>query len=723
MNDITVFDESRRQFMKGSAALVGGLVISFYLPMKVGRAYAAEARPEQVYPPNAFIRIARDNSITIVVNKSEMGQGVYTSLPMMLAEELEADWSRINIESAPVAAVYNHTGFGMQLTGGSTSVASSWEQLRRVGAMGRILLVRAAAQKWGVPESECRAEYSQVRHDGSGRSASYGALADAAAKLPMPVSVPLKDPKDFKLIGKPTKRLDTPAKVNGSAQFGLDVYLPDMLTVLIARSPVFGGKVKSFDAKKARKQPGVRGVYQVPTGVAVAATGFWPARTARDLLEIEWDEGPGAALTTTKMRADYLALAKQPGAVARTEGDIAKGFADAHQYVSADYELPYLAHAAMEPLNVVVDLKPNHCSIWTGTQAQTMDRAAAAKVAGLKPEQVEIHTTYLGGGFGRRANPRSDFVKEAVQVAKAIKKPIKVVWTREDDMRGGNYRPMWADHIEAAIAEDGSPLAWKHTIVGQSIVADTPLEGMLVKNGIDVTSVEGAATLPYVIPNLQVELHSPKNAVPVQWWRSVGHSHTAFVVETMIDELAYLAKQDPVTYRLDILPIASHYRKVLQLAADKAGWGKKQLPAGHAYGVAVHQSFGSHVAEIAEVSLEDGRIRVHRVIAAVNCGMVINPDGVRQQVESGIVYGLSAALHGAITLQDGRVVQSNFNDYAPLRFSEMPQVEVHIVESSEHPSGIGEPGTPPIAPAVANAVFALTGKRLRRMPFDQESLV
>ena len=722
MNTITTHNPSRRKFLTDSAALMGGLVIGFYLPLKSGRAFAAEEHAKQIYPPNAFIRIAADDSITIVVNKSEMGQGVYTSLPMLIAEELEADWSRIHVESAPVAAVYNHTGFGMQLTGGSTSINSSWEQLRRVGANARVLLIRAATQQWGVPESECHAENSQVIHAKSGRKSSYGALADAAAKLPLPENVELKLPKDFKLIGKSMKRLDTPEKINGSAQFGLDVYPPGVLTVLIARSPVFGGKVKSFDATEARKLPGVQGIYQVPTGLAVAATGFWPAKTARDLLEIEWDEGPGAALSTPKMHAEYLELAKQPGLVARKEGDTEQGFKQAHKSLSAEYEVPYLAHAAMEPLNVVVDLQPEHCIIWTGTQAQTMDRASAAKISGLKPEQVEIHTTFLGGGFGRRANPRSDFVTEAVQVAKVIGKPVKVVWTREDDIRGGNYRPMWADHIEAAIAKDGKPLAWKHTIVGQSIVADTPFEAFITKNGIDATSVEGASTLPYEIPNLQVDLHSPKNVVPVQWWRSVGHSHTAFVVETMIDELAHLAGKDPVAYRLDILPAASRYRGVLQLAAKNAGWGKKKLPANHAYGLAVHESFHSYVAEIAEVSLENGKIHVHRVVAAVDCGMVINPDGVRQQVEGGIVYGLSAALHGAITLENGRVVQSNFHDYVPLRFSEMPQIEVHIVESNEHPTGIGEPGTPPIAPAVANAVFKLTGKRLRCMPFDQETL-
>lgn len=725
MNDMNLQDPSRRKFMQGTAALAGGLVIGTYLPLRSGRALAAEAPPAQAakqeYPPNAFIRIAPDDSITIIVNKSEMGQGVYTSLPMLVAEELEADWSRIRIEAAPVAPVYNHTVFGgIMLTGGSTSVASSWEQMRRVGASARMMLVRAAAQQWGVPESECHAEMSQVIHAPSGRKTGYGAVADAANRFPLPVNVPLKQPAEFKIIGKPTRRLDTPAKTNGTAQFGLDVRLPGMLTVLVARSPVFGGKVQRFDATEALKVPGVEGVYQVPTGVAVAANGFWPAKVARDMLEIHWDEGPGAALSTPKMRAEYLELSRKPGLVARKEGDVAQGIKGAHKIVRAEYEVPYLAHATMEPLNVVVDLKPDHCSIWTGTQFQTVDRNMAAQAVGLKPEQVEIHTMYLGGGFGRRANPHSDFVTEAAQVASAVGKPVKVVWTREDDMHGGYYRPMWVDHIEAGVAKDGKPVVWKHTIVGQSIMAGTPFESLMTKDGIDAASVEGAAQVPYLIPNLQVDLHSPKNVVPVQWWRSVGHSHTAFIVETMVDELAHLAGKDPVAYRLGILPADSRYRGVLKLAAQKAGWGRKELPEGHAYGVAVHKSFESYVAEIAEVSLSGKKIRVHHVVAAVDCGMVVNPDGVRQQVEGGIVYGLSAALRGAITLENGRVQQSNFDTYTPLRLPEMPKVEVHIVESSEPPTGIGEPGVPPIAPAVANAVFALTGKRLRRMPFNQE---
>lgn len=723
MNDMILNNPERRAFLKTTAAVMGGLVIGFYLPNKSGRAYAADARPKPVYPPNAFIHIAPDDSINILLNKSEMGQGVYTSLPMLIAEELECDWQHIKVEFAPVAPVYNHTTFGMQMTGGSSSIPSSWEQMRRIGAGARTMLVRAAAQQWGVPETECHAANSVVKHAKSGRHASYGALAEAANKLAMPEHVELKQPKDFRIIGKPVKRLDTPMKINGSAQFGLDVYLPGMLTVVLARCPVFGGEVKSYDATAALKVKGVQGVYKVPSGIAVAAEGFWPAKKARDLLVIEWNEGEGAALSSPTMIASYLEQAKTPGVVAHKAGDAAQGMQSAHKTVSAEYAVPYLAHAAMEPLNVVVDLQPEHCTIWTGTQSQTMDRNMAAQTAGLTSDQVEIHTTFLGGGFGRRANPRSDFVIEAVQVAMAVGKPVKVVWTREDDTRGGNYRPLWADRIEAGIDKQGKPHAWRHTIVGQSIVHNTAFEAFMVKNGIDPTSVEGAADMPYLIPNVQVDLHTTRNEVPVQWWRSVGHSHTAFVVETMVDELAHLAGKDPVAYRLAFLPLKSRERGVLQLAAQHAGWGKRKLPHGHALGAAVHKSFNSYVAEIAEVSLVDGRVHVHKVWAGVDCGMVINPDGIRQQIESAIAYGLSAALHGEITLEKGRVMQSNFNDYPPIRLSEMPQVEVHIVQSHEAPTGIGEPGTPPIAPAVANAIFKLTGKRLRRMPFDRETLV
>ena len=716
---------ARRKFLRDLAVLGGGLVIGFRLPEKGGRAWAVEeaaAGAAKVYPPNAFIRIAPDDSVTLIVNKSEMGQGVYTSLPMLINEELDAPWERIRIEPAPVAAVYNHTQFGIQLTGGSTSVASSWEQLRGVGASARILLVQAAAQRWGVPASACKAENGRIFHPDGHTSLSYGEVAEEAGKLPLPAEVPLKDPKHFKWIGKSLKRLDTPEKITGKAVFGIDVRLPNMLTVLVARSPVFGGKLKRFDATEALKVPGVVGVYEVPTGVAVAANGFWPAKTARDLLQTEWDEGEGAALSTAKLREEYFALARTPGAVARRDGDVAAGLKAAVKTVRAEYEVPYLAHAPMEPLNVTVDLRPDHCTIWTGTQSQTLDRMAAATAAGLQPEEVEIYTTYLGGGFGRRANPHADFVTEAVQVAKAVGRPVQVIWTREDDLRGGYYRPMWVDVIEAAIGKGGKPVAWKHTIVGQSIMEGTPMAAAMIKDGVDASSVEGAANLPYFIPNIQVELHSPKNPVPVQWWRSVGHSHTAFVVETMIDELAHLARQDPVKFRLSLLPHGSRHHAALQLAAQKAGWGKTKPAPGHAFGVAVHESFGSVVAEVAEVSLENGQVRVHRVVAAVDCGRVINPDGVVQQIEGGIVYGLAAALHGEITLEGGRPVQSNFHDYPILRHSEMPRVEVYLVPSEAPPSGVGEPGTPPIAPAVANALFALTGKRVRRLPFARENL-
>jgi len=716
---------SRRGFLKASTVGVAGLVIGFYLPMgRSGRAFAAEApaAPAQSYPPNAFIRIAPDNTVTLLINKSEMGQGVYTSLAMLINEELDADWSKVRVEAAPVAPVYNHTVFQTQLTGGSTSVASSWEQMRRIGATARIMLIEAAAKQWQVPSSECHADNGYIVHK-SGKKLSYGELATAANQLVPPANVPLKQPKDFKLVGKATKRLDSPEKVNGKAQFGLDVYLPDMLTVVIARSPVFGGKVKSFNADEARKVPGVKAVVQVPSGVAVAANGFWTAKTARDLLKIEWDEGPGGKLSSAGLLAEYTELAQKPGNDARKQGaDAATTLKGAAKAVSAAYTVPYLAHAPMEPLNCVVDLKKDSCEIWTGTQMQTVDRMSAAAIAGLKPEQVQIHTTYLGGGFGRRANPVSDFVGEAIHVAKQIKQPIKVVWTREDDIHGGFYRPLWVDRVEAGIGSDGKPVAWRHTIVGQSIATGTPFEGFMVKDGVDATSVEGAANMPYAIPNIHVDLHSPRHEVPVLWWRSVGHSHTAFVVETMMDELAHLAGQDPVEYRLALLQGSPRHQGVLRLAAEKAGWGKP-LPQGRAYGVAVHQSFESYVAEVAEVSIDNGKVRVHKVVCAVDCGFVVNPDGVRQQLESAVVYGLSAALHGEITLENGRVQQSNFHDYPPLRYSEMPAVEVHIVQSDAAPTGIGEPGTPPVGPAVANAVFALTGKRLRSMPFDKITLV
>jgi isoquinoline 1-oxidoreductase beta subunit len=698
----------------------GGLILGIHLPVRESFSETPK-QPAAPIVPNAFIRIGTDDTVTIIVNHSEMGQGVYTSLPMLIAEELECDWSKVRVESAPVDPVYNHTAYGMQMTGGSSSVWSEYERLRKVGAAAREMLIAAAAAVWKVDKASCRTEKGKVIL-GSGKKLTYGQLADKAAVMPVPQDVTLKDPSKFKIIGKPTKRLDTPDKISGRAIFGLDMRVLGMLTALVARPPVFGAKVVSVNADKAKTVPGVQDVVQVPSGVAVIASGFWPAKKGRDALEIVWDEGEGATFSTSGMRDQYANLAKTPGAVAGKEGDSAVAFPKAAKQVSAEYEVPYLSHATMETLNCLVDLRADSCEIWTGTQFQTVDRNAAARVAGLEPEKVKIHTTFLGGGFGRRANPRSDFVIEAVQVAKAVGKPVKVVWTREDDITGGYYRPMWFDRIVAGLDAGGNPVAWQHTIVGQSILSGTPFEQMLVKNGVDGTSVEGAKDIPYGIQNILVDLHSPKLAVPVLWWRSVGHSHTAFVVESFMDELAYAAGKDP--YELRRMLLAGHPRHlgVLNLAAQKAGWGMPPQK-GRARGMAVHESFGSYVAQVAEVSVSPaGQARVHKVVCAVDCGRFVNPGTIKAQMEGGIVFGLSAALYGAITFKNGRVEQSNFNDYPLLRLNEMPEVEVHIVPSTEKPGGIGEVGVPPIAPAVCNAIFTLTGKRIRRLPIRVEEL-
>jgi isoquinoline 1-oxidoreductase beta subunit len=711
----------RREFLKAGAALGGGLLISLYVPEFVPAARAADSAAKPV-ALNAFVRIGTDESVTVISNHSEMGQGIYTSLPMLLNEELEADWARVRVESSPVDAVYNHTVFGLMMTGGSTTTNSEYDRFRKMGAMARIMLIAAAAQSWNVDSQTCRAEKGFVIHTATGRRASYGSLAEAASRIAPPKDIPLKDPKDFTLVGKPVHRLDTPSKTNGTARFGLDVYIPGMLTAVVARAPVFGGKVVSFNADQAKAIPGVVNVVQVPSGVAVIAKGFWPAKLGREKLEITWDDGPGAALSTVEMRANFSTLSKTPGLVARKVGDPAAALAGAAKTITAEYEVPYLAHCMMEPLNTVVDLHEDRCEIWTGTQFQTGDRAAAAKVAGLKPEQVTLHTTLLGGGFGRRANPSCDFVTEATEVAKAAKVPVKVVWTREDDIRGGWYRPMWYDHFAAGLDASGNPVAWTHTIVGQSIMAGTMFESYGIKNGIDSASVEGAADILYGIPNLQVDLHTPKNEVPVQWWRSVGHSHTGFSVEAFLDEVAHAGGKDPYELRRTLLAGQPRMLAVLDLAAQKANWGSA-LPAGRARGIATHFSFDSYVAQVAEISVEkDGTVRVHRVVAAVDCGRTVNPDTVKAQLEGGIIFGLTAALKTEITLDKGRVQQRNFNDYPMVRMFESPTIEVFIVPSTEHPTGVGEPGVPPVAPAVANAIFAATGKRVRRLPIKPEDL-
>jgi isoquinoline 1-oxidoreductase beta subunit len=709
-------DMTRRQFIKSGALLGGGLVLACHLPF--GRK-SALAGQQGEFAPNAFLRISPDESITIIVNKSEMGQGVYTSLPMLVAEELCCNWKKVRFLPSPVAPEYNHAQFGpIMVTGGSSSVRSEWARLSLAGAAAREMLISAAAQIWNVAPASCKAENGFVISP-SGIKLSYGQLVEKAAKLPVPKEPQLKAGKK-NLLGTPAKRLDSPAKINGSAIFGIDVQEPGMLTAVIARPPVFGGKVVSFNADKAKAIPGVRSVVAIEAGVVVAADDFWQAQKGRELLTIIWDEGKWSSLSTPAMHEQYARLAETPGLVARKDGDAAKYLDNNHEKVEAVFEMPYLAHATMEPLNCFVDLKKDRCLIRTGSQFQTIDRAAAARVAGLKPEQIIFETTFLGGGFGRRANPASDFVVEAVQTAKALGKPVKLMYTREDDMKSGYYRPMWYNRVEAALDKKGFPLAWRHRIVGQSIIAGTPFEPVMVKDGVDHTSVEGASDTPYSIPNLQVELHSTTNGVPVLWWRSVGHSHTAFVMESFMDELAHKAGQDPYRYRRILLAKHPRNLKVLQTAAEKAGWGKP-LPKGRARGIAVHESFGSFIAQVAEVSLDKGgSIKVHRVVCAIDCGRIVNPDTVKAQMESGIIFGLSAALYGAITFKNGRVEQGNFDSYPLVRMGVAPKIEVHIVASNEEPGGVGEPGVPPIAPAVANALFALNGARVRTLPMTPE---
>ena len=590
------------------------------------------------------------------------------------------------------------------------------------GATAREMLIAAAAKSWKVDQSTCRAENGRVIHKG-GKSVGYGELVDKAAKMPVPREVALKKPEACKIVGKPRHRLDSPAKINGTAEFGLDVRLPGMFTAVVAHPPVFGGKVKSFKAERAKAVPGVKDVFQVPSGVAVVATGFPAAQKGREALEIVWDEGEWARLNTPEMVKEYALMAATPGNMARKDGDPEQAYARSARKLTAEYSVPYLAHATMEPLNCAVDLRKDGCDIWTGTQSQTGDRNAAARVLGLKPEQVKLHTTFLGGGFGRRANPADDFVVTAAEVAKVLKKPVKVVWTREDDMKAGFYRPMWYDRLMAGLDDKGGLIAWWHTIVGQSITTGTAFEGMLVKNGIDGTSVEGAQDIPYAIPNLLVDLHSPRLGVPVQWWRSVGHSHNAFVVESFLDESSPCRRKRPLR-----VPPRPPCRQAPPPGGVGAGRGKGRLGStaprrGTAAGIAVHESYGSFVAHVAEVSVDPkGKVLVHRVVCAVDCGRYVNPDTITAQMESGIIFGLSAALYGEITLKNGRVEQSNFHDYPVLRISETPRMEVHIVQNREKPGGIGEPGVPTVAPAVANAVFAATGQRVRSLPIRAEEL-
>ena len=722
---------SRRGFLKGTGAVAAAaLTIGFEWAGSTRRAVAgAAAAPagDPAFAPNAFLRIGADDSVTVIAKHVELGQGAYTGIATIVAEELDADWSKVRVESAPADAKrYANLLFGtLQGTGGSSAMSNSWAQLRDAGGKARAMLLTSASMRWGVPVGELTVERGVVHHLASRRHANFGSLAGDAAKLPVPGSVTLKSAKDFKLIGTRLARVDVPAKCDGTAQFTLDVQLPGMLVALLERPPLFGATVKSFDSMAAAAVPGVVKVVQVPGGVAVIAASFWAAKQGRDALKVEWDDVHAEKRSSAAIMEEYRQLAAKPGLPARQVGDAGAAIAAASRKVAASFEFPYLAHAPMEPLDAVVKLTPAGCEIWAGDQFQTIDQMNAAKTAGLAPPQVSINTLYAGGSFGRRANMSSDYIVEAVSIAKAHGAdgtPIKLQWTREDDIHGGLYRPMYFHKLEAGLDAQGNLAGWRHLIVGQSIMADTAFAPVMIKDGIDNTSVEGAANLPYDIPNIDVQLTTTKTGVPVLWWRVVGSSHNSFAVEAFIDEVAQAAGEDGFTFRRKLLGKHPRMKAVLELAAEKAGWSGAPLPKGRGRGIAVAEAFNTLVAQVAEVSVGgDGKITVDRVVCAVDCGTPINPDIIHAQIEGGIGFGLGAARYGAITLKDGRVEQDNFNGYRVLRMNEMPKVEVHIMPSTEPPTGVGEPGVAPVGPAVANAIFAATGRRLRVFPFGDSS--
>ena len=695
---------TRRSFLKTSAAAAGGLVLGFYLPEK--GELEAQATVGKL---NAYVRVGTDDFVTLYIHKAEMGQGTVTSLSMLLAEELECDWKKIRTEFPGVDPI----AFGpVQGVFGSMSIRTSWEPLRKAGATACEMLVQAAAQKWGVPKAQCRAENSTIVNLATKDRLSYGSLAEAASKLPVPQNASLKDPTQFRLVGKPQKRMDTPAKVSGQTTFGIDVKVPGMLHAALQRCPVFGGKVASFDATKAKTVPGVKQVVQISNGVAVLADNTWAAMEGRKALVVQWDEGALANTSSATIRKTFADLAEKPGAVARKEGDAAAALNGAPRKIEAIYEAPYLAHAPMEPLNAVAHVRADGCDVWTGTQIQSAAREAAVQITGLPAEKVQIHTMYLGGGFGRRG--RADFIAEAVEVSKAAGVPVQLQWSRDDDLQHDTYRPASYTKFASVLDADGNPTVWNARIVCPSFGG--------LRNGVDRTAVEGIAEIRYGIPNILVDYIPPDVGIPTSFWRSVGYSQNTFFTESFMDELAAAAKKDPVEFRRKLLAKAPRMLGVLELAAEKAGWGKP-LPAGRFRGVAVVDNLGSFNAQVAEISIDKGKVRVHRVVCAVDCGYVVNPAIVKQQIESGIVYGLSAALRGEITLDRGRVQQTNFNNYEPLRMDEMPVIETYIVTSTNPPGGIGEASTPAIAPAVTNAVFSATGKRIRKLPIRPEDLV
>jgi isoquinoline 1-oxidoreductase subunit beta len=702
---------TRRDFLKVTAIAGGGLVIGFALPGCSKPAALGTAGGM----PVAWLKIAGDNTITVLVDRSEMGQGVYTSMTQLIAEELEVSPDIIKVVSAPAGAAYANAALGAQVTGGSTSVREAWEKLRKAGAQARTMLVQAAATHWGVEAGKLKVEAGAVVN-GSERL-TYGELAETAAKLPVPKDVKLKPSKDFKVVGKPQKRLDTASKVDGTAEFGLDVKLPGMLYAALAQTPTLGGKAAAIDATAAEKLPGVKKVIVTSSGVVAIADHYWQARTALAATEISWTAGPNAGLSSAKMRAGLKAAAARPGKSVRNDGDAAGALKGAAKVVRAAYELPLLAHATLEPQNCTADVRADGADIYVGTQIQGVAQATAAAAAGLKPEQVNIHTTLLGGGFGRRLEV--DFIPAAVEASKAVGKPVKVIWTREDDMTHDAYRPPAYDEVAGGFDADGKLVAWHMHITSPSVTAR--MFPSVVESMVDPFAVEAAQNYPYNVPNVAVDYNQEEIGINVGYWRSVSHALNCFVAESFMDELAHAAGKDPYEFRAALLDKQPRYKRVLDEVAAKADWGK--APAGHHQGIALMEGYGSVLAQVAEVSVTGGKLKVHKVTCVVDCGQMVNPNIVDQQVESSIVFGLTAALWGEITLANGQVQQKNFDTYRLLRASEMPQVAVHLLESTEPPGGMGEPATALIGPAVANAIFAATGKRLRALPIAKQKVV
>ncbi|WP_432695138.1 molybdopterin cofactor-binding domain-containing protein [Marinobacterium sp. YM272] len=717
---------SRRGFLKLMGGAGAGLTLAINTPFSLANASesAASLDADDDFAPNAFVRIAPDNTVSVVIKHIEAGQGTFTGLSTIVADELDAAWSQVVPVPAPAdASRYNNLAFGpMQGTGGSTAIANSWEQLRIAGATAKAMLVAAAAQAWNVPASEILVSQGVLSHP-SGREATFGEMADRAAQLPVPEpkSITLKTPDQFVHIGKSVTRKDV-GKNDGTAIFTQDFKLDGMLTALVLHPPRFGAKLVSFDDSETRASNGVVDVVEIPSGIAVLAKDYGSAHVGRGKLKAEWDESGAINQSSDEMMAEYRELSLKEGLPARNDGDAAAAISDAASVVEATYEFPYLSHAPMEPMNCVALVKPDGCEVWNGEQFQTVDQNNIAAVLGITPEQVKINMLYAGGSFGRRANPHSDYLVETVHIAKAKPGvPVKLVWSREDDTHAGYYRPAYVHRLRAGLDAEGNITGWQQHIVGQSIAQGTLFEGGMVKEGIDHTSVEGASNLPYAIPNLKVALTTTQKQVPVLWWRSVGSTHTAYAAEAFMDKLATQAGKDPVELRMQLLKDHPRWQGVLKLAAEKAGWGS-EVPAGRGRGVAVHKSFGTYVAQVAEVSLTgSGQLKVEKVVCAVDCGVPINPDIIRAQMEGGIGFGLSAALMSAITLDKGKVVESNFHNYQVLRINQMPEIEVHIVPSTEPPTGVGEPGVPPIAPAVANALAALTGKRYHQLPIKLDA--